>query len=127
MKGFNGRSAVEEYISTHQLSFSTPDLILKEFVIWLCELVDDPHGKSEEKIPRIILYTSGEEKRGIHSLGSGSKSKKDQAQNNLFRSPATTMETSTNKPSSTFCIECGSKLKSNSKFCTKCGTRQETI
>jgi ribosomal protein L40E len=127
MKGFNGRSAVEEYISTHPLSFSTPDLILKEFVIWLCELVDDPHGKSEEKIPRIILYTSGKEKRGIDSLGSVSKSEKDQAQNNLFRSPATTMETSTNKPSSTFCIECGSKLNSNSKFCTKCGTKQKTI
>jgi hypothetical protein len=42
MKGFHGRSAGEEYISTHPLSFSTPDLILKEFVIWLCELVDDP-------------------------------------------------------------------------------------
>ena len=127
MKGFNGRSAVEEYISTHPLSFSTPDLILKEFVIWLCELVDDPHGKGEEKIPRIILYTSGKEKRGIDSLGSVSKSEKDQAQNNLFRSPATTMETSTNKPSSTFCIECGSKLSSNSKFCTKCGTKQKAI
>jgi hypothetical protein len=129
MKGFNSRSAVEEYISTHPLSFSTPDLILKEFVIWLCELVDDPHGKGkgEEKIPRIILYTSGEEKRGIDNLGSGSKSEKNQAQNNLLRSPATTMETSTNKPSSTFCIECGSKLNSNSKFCTKCGTKQKTI
>ena len=77
MKVFNGRSAVEEYISTHPLSFSTPDLILKEFVIWLCELVNDPHGKGEEKIPRIILYTSGEEKRGIDSLGSVSKSEKD--------------------------------------------------
>jgi hypothetical protein len=72
-------------------------------------LVDDPHSKSEEKIPRIILYTSGKEKRGIESLGSVSKSEKDQTQNNLFRSPATTMETSTNKPSSTFYIECGSK------------------
>jgi zinc-ribbon domain len=127
MKGFNGRSAVEEYISTHPLSFSTPDLILKEFVIWLSELVDDPHGKGGEKIPRIILYTSGKEKRGNDSLGSVSKGEKDQAQNNLFRSPATTMETSTNKPSSIFCIECGSKLNSNSKFCTKCGTKQKTI
>lgn len=126
MKGFNGRSAVEEYISTHPLSFSTPDLILKEFVIWLCELVDDPHGKGEEKIPRIILYTSGEEKRGIDSFGSGSKSEKDQAQNILFKSTGTTMETSTNKPASTFCIECGSKTNSNSKFCTKCGTKQKT-
>jgi hypothetical protein len=127
MKGFNSRSAVEEYISTHPLSFSTPDLILKEFVIWLCELVDDPHGKGEEKIPRIILYTSGEEKRGIDTLGSGYKSEKDQAQNILSKSPGTIIETSTNKPAPTFCIECGSKLNSNSKFCTKCGTKQKTI
>ena len=60
-------------------------MILKEFVIWLCELVDDPHGKGEEKIPRIILYTSGEEKPSIDSLGSGSKSEKDQAQKQLIQ------------------------------------------
>ena len=109
MKGFNGRSAVEEYISTHPLSFSTPDLILKEFVIWLCELVDDPHGKGEEKIPRIILYTSEVEKRGIDTHGSGYKSEKDQAQNILFKSPGTPMETPRNKTASTFCIECDQK------------------
>ena len=49
MNRFNGRSAVEEYISTHPLSFSTPDLILKNFVIWLCEPVDDPNGNDEER------------------------------------------------------------------------------
>jgi hypothetical protein len=54
MNKFDGRSAVEEYMSSHPLSYSTPDLILKEFVIWLCEQVDEPNG--EEKIPRIIFY-----------------------------------------------------------------------
>ena len=37
MKTLDTRSATDEYISTHSLTFSTPDLILKEFVIWLCE------------------------------------------------------------------------------------------
>ena len=54
MKAFDGRSAVEEYMSTHTLGYSTPDLMLKEFVLWLCEKVDDPNGK--ENIPRIMLY-----------------------------------------------------------------------
>jgi hypothetical protein len=39
MKTLDTRSATDEYISTHSLTFSTPDLILKEFVIWLCEQV----------------------------------------------------------------------------------------
>jgi hypothetical protein len=39
MKKLDARSATDEYMSTHSLTFSTPDLILKEFVIWLCEQV----------------------------------------------------------------------------------------
>jgi ribosomal protein L40E len=123
MNKFDGRSAVEEYMSSHPLSYSTPDLILKEFVIWLCEHVDDPKGNSQEKIPRIMLYTKLEEKGG----GSGYESAKDRPQSPPFNSSGTTMEMSASKPESKFCIECGSKLKSNTKFCTKCGTKQEDI
>ena len=120
MNKFDGKSAVEEYISSHPLSYSTPDLILKEFVVWLCEHVDDP--KDKEKIPRIMLYTKLEEK-GSSSYESG----KDRPQSPPVDSSSATMETSTNKPESKFCIECGSKLKSNSKFCTKCGAKQADI
>jgi hypothetical protein len=115
MNKFDGRSAVEQYMSSHPLSYSAPDLILKEFVIWLCEQVDDPKGNGKEKIPRIMLYTKLEEK-----VSSSSESGKDRPQSPLFSG-----ETSTNKPESKFCIECGSKLKSNSKFCAKCGIKQE--
>ena len=59
MKAFDNRSAVEEYMSTHSLGYSTPDLTLKEFVLWLCEMVDDPNGK--ENIPRIMRYLKEEE------------------------------------------------------------------
>ena len=45
MKAFDGRSAVEEYMSSHSLGYSTPDLMLKEFVLWLCQKVEDPNGK----------------------------------------------------------------------------------
>ena len=122
MDKFDGRSAVEEYMSSHPLSYSTPDLILKEFVMWLCEQIDDPKVNGKEKVPRIMLYTKLEEKDSMSS-----ERGKDRSQSSLFKSSDATMETSTDKPESKFCIECGLKLKSNSMFCTKCGTKQEDI
>jgi len=121
MKGFDGRSAVEEYISTHPLSFSTPDLILKEFVIWLCEQIDDP-VEGKEKIPRIMLYTKLEEQ-----ASSSYDTKKDRSQSPLFNSGIPTGETPTNKLEGKFCIECGLRLNPNTRFCTRCGTKQEDI
>jgi hypothetical protein len=35
MKIFNGRAATEEYMSTHTLTFSTPEMTLKKFALWL--------------------------------------------------------------------------------------------
>lgn len=123
MKAFNGRSAVEEYISAHSLGFSTPDLTLKEFVIWLCEQVYDPKGK--EVVPRILLYLKGEE---------SAESGRDLSQTTLPKLSSTITEpkiTAPNKLTATteskFCIECGSKLNLSSKFCIRCGTKQEEV
>ncbi|HJY09535.1 MAG TPA: zinc ribbon domain-containing protein [Nitrososphaeraceae archaeon] len=131
MSRFNGRSAVEEYISTHPLSFSTPDLILKNFVMWLCEPVDDPKGNDEEKIPRVMLYTEGVREQDFAGSTNHSENGKEQLQEQLqdplFRSRDTNIEPSTFKKGARFCIECGSTLKSDSKFCTKCGTKQESV
>jgi ribosomal protein L40E len=131
MKAFDGRSAVEEYMSTHTLGYSTPDLMLKEFVLWLCEKVDDPNGK--ENIPRIMFYLKEvEEDR--------SKSGRDRSQtslSNLFNTitePRTITDsdkqqpiTDANNTESKFCIECGSKLNLRSMFCTKCGKEQVEV
>jgi zinc-ribbon domain len=127
MSRFNGRSAVEEYISTHPLSFSTPDLILKNFVMWLCEPVDDPRGNYEEKVPRIMLYTEGVQEQDFVGSASHSESEKEQLQDPLLRSSDTNMERSTFNKGTRFCIECGSTLKLDSKFCPRCGTKQESI
>jgi hypothetical protein len=124
---FNGRSAVEEYISTHPLSFSTPDLILANFVMWLCEPVDDPKGNNEEKIPRIMLYTEGVHEQELTGYASNSESEKEQLQDPLFKSSDTNTEGPTFDKGTRFCIECGSTLKFDSKFCTKCGTKRESI
>jgi hypothetical protein len=105
MNKFDGRSAVKEYMSSHPLSYSTPDLILKEFVIWLCEQIDDPVG-GKEKIPRIMLYTKLEEQ-----TSSSFDTRKDSSLSPLFKSGNPTMETPTNKPEGKFCIECGLKYQ----------------
>ena len=126
MKAFDDRSAVEEYMSTHTLNYSTPDFMLKEFVLWLCEKVDDPNGK--ENIPRIMLYLKEVEER--------SKSGRSSSQTSLSKLVNIIAEpriiTDSNKQptdiiQSKFCIECGSKLNLRSKFCTKCGTEQVEV
>jgi hypothetical protein len=61
MKTLDVRSATDEYMSTHSLTFSTPDLILKEFVIRLCEQVSTRDEK--EQIPRIMLYLKDKDDR----------------------------------------------------------------
>ena len=123
MKAFDGRSAVEEYMSSHSLGYSTPDLMLKEFVLWLCQEVDDPNGN--DNIPRIMLYLKEVE---------SSKSNRDPSGTSLSMVVNTIIEPkiiASNKPDagteSKFCIECGSKLKLKSKFCTKCGTEQVEV
>ena len=41
MKVFDGKSAAEEYMSTHTLNFSTPEMTLKKFAVWLSEIVEN--------------------------------------------------------------------------------------
>ena len=58
MKVFDGKSAVEEYMSTHTLSFSTPEMTLRKFAVWLSEIVEN----NGEGVPRIILYLQARNK-----------------------------------------------------------------
>ena len=53
MKVFNGKEAAEQYMSSHTLTFSTPDLTLKRFSFWLGDIVPDPNNK-EETMPRLM-------------------------------------------------------------------------
>ena len=112
-KVFNGRSATEEYMSTHTLTFSTPDMTLRKFAIWLGEQVSLPNG---ERGPRLMLYL---EERGS----------KEEAQlvpdvDESFKPSGAPLDRSTLEPETKFCITCGNKLKVNAKFCTKCGSVQ---
>ena len=54
MKIFNGRLATEDYMSTHSLTFSTPEMTLKKFALWLGESVKN--SKTNTSTPRLLLY-----------------------------------------------------------------------
>jgi hypothetical protein len=137
MKVFNARAATEEYMSTHSLTFSTPEMTLKKFAMWLGEQVDVPGGK-EGAMPRLTLYL--EEKQGKNKasfLGlmpdTNETFKPTGAVKELYEfaegaaAPKSSFSTADNPNPNNgrFCIECGSKIKLNSTYCTKCGVKQE--
>jgi hypothetical protein len=141
MQVFDGRSAAEEYMSTHSLTFSTPDMTLKKFVVWLSEIVEN----NGEEVPRITLYLQ------TRDIENEERSQSDEtlinqpinfsdllpdidetfkptgAVTDMFNktepSFSKNIEYSTNTESK-FCIECGNTLRADSKFCIKCGNKQ---
>ena len=135
MKIFNGRSATEEYMSTHSLTFSTPEMTLKKFVIWLGEQINNPGTK--EQVPRLMLYieekSGGKEKQYSDLMPdiddtfkpSGAVTEMYSGTTSQMTSPKMTGEIQEPDSDTKFCIECGFKLKINSKFCRNCGGQQE--
>ena len=135
-KIFNGRAATEEYMSTHTLTFSTPDMTLRKFAIWLGEQVNLPTG---ERGPRLILYLEerGSKKEPELVPDIDDSFKPSGAVTDMYKgvesvsatevmSPPqlTPLDRATLEPETKFCISCGNKLKINAKFCTKCGSVQ---
>ena len=134
-KVFNGRAATEEYMSTHSLTFSTPDLTLRKFAIWLGDQVDLPGG---ERGPRLMLYLEERgSKKGLELVPDIDDSfKPSGAVTDMYKGVESTpteamtppqltpLERETLEPETKFCISCGNKLKFNAKFCTKCGSVQ---
>jgi hypothetical protein len=142
MKAFNGRAATEEYMSTHSLTFSTPEMTLKKFVLWLGEPVPNPGTK--ENVPRLMLYLEDKDSQlkatklselmpdtddtfrpsGAVTDMYGSKKYAGRIlKDNLTKKDLTSNGISESE--SKFCFQCGSKLKTDSKFCRNCGTKQD--
>jgi hypothetical protein len=136
-KVFNGRAATEEYMSTHSLTFSTPDMTLRKFAIWLGDQINLPNG---EQGPRLMLYLEekGSKKERDLVPDIDDSFKPSGAVTDMYKgvesaSPTevmspppqlTPLDRGTFKPETKFCISCGNKLKLNAKFCTKCGSVQ---
>jgi hypothetical protein len=132
-KVFNGRAATEEYMSTHSLTFSTPDMTLRKFAIWLGEQVNLPNG---ERGPRLTLYLEekGSKKEPELVPDIDDSFKPSGAVTDIYKGAESAARTEvmsppqlrplnrvTLEPETKFCISCGNKLKVNAKFCTKCG------
>ena len=141
MKAFNGRAATEEYMSTHSLTFSTPEMTLKKFVFWLGELVSNP--KTKENVPRLLLYLEDSDSRSkatklsdlmpeIDDTFSPSGAVTDMYGQQEHSSQMTngyipkheSLSGNARQAESKSCIQCGSGLKPNSKFCRSCGAKQ---
>jgi hypothetical protein len=134
-KMFNSRTATEEYMSTHSLTFSTPDMTLKKFAIWLGDPVSLPSG---ELGPRLMLYLEERESKeqselvpdiddsfkpsgAVTDMFKGGESAASEA---MTPPQLTILDRETLEPKTKFCISCGYKLKLTAKFCTRCGSIQ---
>lgn len=119
MEIFNGRAATEEYMSTHSLTFSTPEMTLKKFALWLGDQVNVP-GKNKT-MPRLLMYINE-----VNSNKSGSSDFLPDTDESFKPSGAVTdmFKDITQVKSSPYCKNCNYLLKTASKFCPKCGSRQ---
>lgn len=133
MKIFNGRLATEDYMSTHSLTFSTPEMTLKKFALWLGEQIKD--SKTDTPTPRLLLYLEdkSESKTGMSYSPSSYLPDVDETfkpTGAIADFYSTQYENTSNTKQSgdiekKYCINCGGTIKYSSKFCNKCGYVQE--
>jgi hypothetical protein len=132
-KVFNGRAATEEYMSTHSLTFSTPEMTLRKYALWLGELVSLPGG---ERGPRLLLYLEekGSRKESELAPDTDDSFRPTGAVTEMYGGTGTEDSKAVTSPemmpfvrettNPKYCISCGNPLRANVKFCTKCGTAQ---
>ncbi len=119
MEAFDAKKAATDYMSTHTLAFSTPELTLMRFAFWLGDSVPDP--KNEGKgIPRMMTFLTEQDFEPVIIdddvfVPSGAIS------STAFLGNAYKEE----KKDEKFCSECGATLSATAKFCPECGTTQE--
>jgi hypothetical protein len=119
MEIFNGRAATEEYMSTHSLTFSTPEMTLKKFALWLGDQINVP-GKNKT-VPRLMVYINDVDNQTNKSdfLPDTDESfRPSGAVTDMFKELTHTTD-------QTYCYNCKYLLKAGSKFCPKCGSKQQ--
>jgi len=140
MKVFNGKAAAEQYMSSHTLTYSTPEMTLKKFAYWLCDLVDvDCNMESNKcpnedglhpkhRLPRLMLYV--ETKDIPYTID------KEEVDETKFKPTGAVaayytarklhpeMEEQASEETK-FCFECGAKISNTTRFCPQCGTDQQ--
>jgi hypothetical protein len=131
-KVFNGRAATEEYMSTHSLTFSTPEMTLRKFALWLGEQV----SVQGDKGPRLLVYIEekGAKKESDLVPETDDSFRPSGAVTDMYKgvetfptsqmTPPTIAPLEVESAGEKFCISCGNKIKKSAKFCGKCGSAQ---
>jgi len=119
MKVFNGKQAAEDYMSSHTLAFSTPELTLMRFSFWLGDMVPDPSNQ-EKSMPRLMTFVEEKDFEPVQIIDDD-KYEPSGAVRVSGMYGNTAPQTSSNTK---FCSECGGKISFDAKFCTECGTTQ---
>ena len=130
MKIFNGRLATEDYMSSHSLTFSTPEMTLKKFALWLGEQISD--SKTKDTVLRLNLYIEDRSEKRDSNLANvpdflpdvDETFKPTGAISTLYggNHSGTDDVVSLDRSEKKYCINCGSTIKQSSRYCNKCGT-----
>ncbi len=134
MKIFNARAAAEEYMSTHSLTFSTPEMTLKKFAMWLGEPINSSEEK-EDAIPRLMSYIEEKKIKGKASFLESMPDVDDTfeptgAVTKMYSrvedtaSPKQIPSIYHNNLATKSCNSCGSEIRSHARYCTNCGKKQ---
>ena len=119
MKVFNGKQAAEDYMSSHTLAFSTPELTLMRFSFWLGDMVPDPSNK-EKSMPRLMTFVEEKDFEPVQIIDDEKYEPSGAVRVSGLYGNATTQTS----PSTKFCSECGGKIAADAKICTGCGSTQ---
>lgn len=120
MKVFAGKKAAEDYMSSHTLAFSTPELTLMRFSFWLGDQVPDPNNK-ESSIPRMYTYVEEKDFEPVQIIDDDEYVPTGAVRTSGMYGKPKTESSSDGK----FCSECGTKISSSAKFCPDCGSTQD--
>lgn len=119
METFDGKKAAEDYMSTHTLAFSTPELTLMRFAFWLGDTVPDPDNK-DKTLPRMMTYLTEQDFEPV-VIDDDTYVPTGAVKN-------ATMYGNAQKEASVegkFCSECGTKISATARFCPECGSTQD--
>ncbi len=122
MKIFNAKSAAEDYMSNHTLTFSTPEMTLMRFASWLGDMVPDAKNPGQQ-VPRIMVFVEEKDFAPVPIIDDDvfvPTGAVKAINSDLYGSVNTEAGSS-----SKFCSECGTKLSTNARFCTECGATQD--
>ena len=121
MKVFNGKTAAEDYMSNHTLTFSTPELTLMRFAFWLGDMVPDTKNPGQQ-MPRIKAFEEEKDFAPAQVIDDDKfvPTGAVKTMSGLYGGIA-----SETGPASKFCPECGAKLSASARFCTECGANQD--